>query len=116
MALLIYFIRRTVDKKELEEREQKALEEGKEIHTNLFIYAIPAFFEVCQANLRLLALHLIATSVYEMLRKGALVTQFLFAILLLNMVPKKYQTVGSLLVFLGLNVVGLTPIIFGDIE
>jgi hypothetical protein len=51
-----------------------------------------------------------------MLRKGALITQFLFSMILLNMIPKKYQIVGSILVFVGLNIVGLTPILFGDVE
>jgi hypothetical protein len=112
----MYLFRKIFYSKELKENEEKALENGKELNTNYFIFAVPAFFETCQANFRLLALHFIATSVYEMLRKGALITQFLFSMILLNMIPKKYQIVGSILVFVGLNIVGLTPILFGDVE
>ena len=59
-----------------------------------------------------MSLNFIAVSMYEMLRSGAIIFQYLLSMLIIGMIPKCYQTVGSIICLIGLNIVGLGPVLF----
>ena len=61
-----------------------------------------------------MSLNFVAVSIYEMLRSGAIIFQYLLSICIVGMIPKRYQTVGTVICLLGLNIVGLGPILLGE--
>ena len=66
------------------------------------------------SNLQLFALNFTAGSIYQMMRGGTIVTTVLFSILLLQLKPKRFQMLGSLLAFVGIGIVGTTAMVFAD--
>jgi len=76
--------------------------------------SIPAFFTCIASTLQLVSLNFIASSVYQMLRGGTVVTTFLFSICFLKIKVAKYQVVGSILVVIGILVVGVSALAFSS--
>jgi len=66
------------------------------------------------STLQLVSLNFINSSVYQIIRGGAIITTFLFSILILKKKVERYQVLGSILAFIGVAVVGISAVLFSD--
>lgn len=81
---------------------------------NPFIFVIPAVCDILSTSVMYIGLTLTSASSYQMLRGALIVFTGLLSIFCLRARIKGYQWLGMLFVVLGLAVVGLTDIFFGD--
>jgi drug/metabolite transporter (DMT)-like permease len=70
------------------------------------------FFDITAVTLQSIALNFIPSSVFHMMRGGTIATTFFFSVVSLKMRAERYQTIGSVLTFIGILIVGLSDLIF----
>lgn len=75
---------------------------------------MPAALDFVTATLHYLALNFISGSVYQMMRGGSIVTTLIFSIVFLKAKVMKNQVAGSILVLVGVIIVGLSNMVFKD--
>lgn len=69
----------------------------------------------CVTNtLQLISLNFLASSVYQLMRGGSIITTFIFSIIILKIKTQKYQIVGSILAFFGVVIVGISALVFSE--
>ena len=79
---------------------------------NKFLLAIPALCDFIASTLNCIALNFIAGSVYQMIRGGTIVTTFIFSIIFFKTKIKKNQSLGALMAFFGVFIVGASNLLF----
>ena len=94
----------------------EARSQGKEVKMNKFLLVVPAFCDFVSSMLNCIALNFIAGSVYQMIRGGTIITTFIFSIIILKSKVKKNQSLGAVLAFLGVLIVGASNLFFSDKE
>jgi len=81
---------------------------------NKFLLAIPALMDVITSGLNMVALNFVSGSVYQMMKGGSIISTMIFSVIFLKVVVKKRQIFGSILVLIGVFLVGLSNTIFKD--
>lgn len=81
---------------------------------NKFLLAIPAVCDFFSSTLHYIALNFISGSVYQMMRGGSIITTFVFAKLFLRARVFKNQIFGSVLVLVGVLIVGISNMAYSS--
>uniref|UniRef100_A0A0N5ADW8 Solute carrier family 35 member F6 n=1 Tax=Syphacia muris TaxID=451379 RepID=A0A0N5ADW8_9BILA len=81
---------------------------------NAFLFAIPACCDVVGTSLMYVGLNLTQASSYQMLRGAVIIFTGLFSVAFLGSRLQGFKWIGMILVTIGLIVVGVTDLIFGD--
>lgn len=81
---------------------------------NYFLFAAPAFCDVCATSVQYLGLNLTSASSYQMLRGAVIIFTGLMALFFLKTKLQAYRWVGMVVVVLGLAVVGVADILLTD--
>ena len=114
IALLVFYIHKYKypETHRLRAEEQEQL--GKSMKINKLLFAIPALCDCGASTLQLFALNFIASSVYQMMRGGTIITTFMFSILILKIKAQRHQYLGSAFAFVGIIIVGASSVIFNS--
>jgi drug/metabolite transporter (DMT)-like permease len=114
LAFVIFIFMKRRDPETFNVRMLDAKSQGKEVHFNKFLLAIPAISDLVTSTLQYVALNFVAGSVYQMMRGGAIVTTFIFSIIFLKMKAQRNQVAGSALALVGVLIVGASSLIFSS--
>ena len=81
---------------------------------NKLLLFIPAFFDFMTSTMQFVALNFISGSAYQLFRGGAIVTTYLFSVLLFKQKVKKPQVFGTIIAMAGMIVIGIANIIYAS--
>lgn len=81
---------------------------------NRLYLMIPAFCDLINMTLRLIALNYVSASAYQMLNGGNIITCFILSYLILKAPIRSSQVLGSALALIGIMVVGFANIVYSN--
>lgn len=87
---------------------------GKKVGMNRLNLMIPAFCDLINMTLRLIALNYVSASAYQMLNGGNIITCFILSYLILKTPIRRSQVLGSALALIGIIVVGFANIVYSN--
>lgn len=79
---------------------------------NRLLLLVPAFFDLLTSTMQFIAFNFISGSAYQMMKGGSIATTFIFSVLFLKQKIKRSQSIGSVLAFIGIVIVGVANSVF----
>ena len=99
---------------ELIKEENEAIAQGKRVHFNRLLFAIPASCDILTSTLMLFGLLLVSASVYQMLRGGIVIFTAIFSVIFLKRKLYRHHWIGVGLVMVGLILVSIASLFMAN--
>lgn len=79
---------------------------------NKLLLLVPASLDLLTSTMQFMALNFISGSAYQLFRGGAIITTYLFSVLIFKQKVQRPQLMGTIIALIGLIVIGIANIIF----